>query len=187
MKRISRIILTVVVTIILVLVVEACIALAVMWWGLVNVGADNPHPAVVQWYLANTMEHSVQRYAQGLPAPAPTQASIAEGADHYGSMCVLCHGAPGIEPLEIGKGLSPHPPNLMRTANDWTVEQIFWLVTHGVGDTGMPAFGATDTDQERWAIAFFVKQLPNLTPAEYSKLVAEGTAREPLEEGKGKK
>ncbi len=187
MKPISRIILTVVVTIIVVLVAGACVALAVMWWGLVNVGADNPHPAVVRWYLANTMEHSVQRHAQRLKAPASTQVSIAEGAVHYGRMCVLCHGAPGVEPLEIGKGLSPQPPDLMRTANDWTVEQIYWLAKHGVGDTGMPAFSATEEDADLWAIAFLVHQLPQLTAAEYSKLVAEGTARQPSEEGRGKK
>ncbi len=187
MKPYQRVILTALVASVVVLAVEVCVALAVMRWGLVNVGADNPHPVVIQWYLADMMEHSVQRYAQGLRAPPSTQVSVAEGAVHYGRMCVLCHGAPGIEPLEIGKGLSPQPRDLMQTANDWTVEQVFWLVTHGVGDTGMPAFGATDTHQERWAIAFFVKQLPNLTPAEFSKLVAEGTAREPSEEGKSKK
>ena len=90
-------------------------------------------------------------------------------------MCELCHGAPGVEPSEVGKGLSPDPPLLMRAANDWTVEQIYWLATHGVGDTGMPAFGATQEEQVRWAIAHFVTQLPNLTPAEYQRLVAESS------------
>ena len=179
MKPISRIILIVVVTIIAVLVVEAGVALAVMWWGLVNVGADNPHPAVVQWYLSNTMERSVQKGARGLQAPAAADVSIAAGAVHYGRTCVLCHGAPGVEPLEIGKGLSPDPPDLIRTAPEWTVEQVYWIVKHGVGDTGMPAFGTTEEEADLWAIASFVKQLPNLTPAEFSKLVAEGTARRP--------
>ncbi len=182
MKPISRIILIVIVTIIGLLVAEACVALAIMWWGLVNVGADNPHPAVVRSYLSNTMEHSVQRHAQGLKAPAPDRVSIAAGAVHYGRMCVLCHGAPGVEPLEIGKGLSPDPPDLMQTADEWTVEQVYWLVRHGVGDTGMPAFGPTHEEAELWAIAAFVKRLPRLTAAEFSKLVAEGAAREPADE-----
>jgi mono/diheme cytochrome c family protein len=64
---------------------------------------------------------------------------------------------------------------LVRTAKDWTVEQVYWLVTHGVGDTGMPAFGRTDTEPQRWAIAYFVKQLPHLTPDEYKRLVGQGT------------
>ncbi len=173
MKPYQRVIVTVLVAIIGVLVVEFCMALAVMWWGVIYIGADRPHPRPVRWYLDNAMEHSVKRHAQGLRAPAQAQVSMAEGSRHYGDMCVICHGAPGIERSEIGAGLSPDPPLLVRTANDWTVEQVYWLVTHGVGDTGMPSFGSSDTDQERWAIAYFVKQLPQMTPEEFRKLVAQ--------------
>jgi mono/diheme cytochrome c family protein len=167
------VILTVIVTIIIVIGVEFGLALAVMRSGVVNVGADRPHLQPIRWYLDNAMEHSVKRHARGLKAPAQTQVSIAEGALHYSDMCAICHGAPGVERPEIGAGLSPHPPLLTRTAEDWTVEQVYWLVTHGVGDTGMPAFGSTHTEQQRWAIAYFVKQLPQLTPEEFRRLVAE--------------
>jgi mono/diheme cytochrome c family protein len=165
-------------TIIAVLAGEFCVALAVMWWGVVNVGADHPHPRPVRRYLDRAMTYSVQQHAQGLQAPPPDQVSLVEGAGHYGHMCVLCHGAPGVGRSEIGEGLSPDPPELVRTAQDWTVEQVYWLVTHGVGDTGMPALGRTHTEPQRWAIAYFVKQLPVLTPAEYQKLVAAGPPEE---------
>jgi len=178
MKRYQRVLLIVIATIIAVLAAEVCVALAVMWWGAINVGADHPHPQVVQWYLDKAMTHSVQEHAKGLPAPPQTQVSLADGAAHYEGRCVLCHGAPGVERSEIGEGLSPAPPHLIRAANDWTVEQVYWLVTHGVGDTGMPAFGATRTEQQRWAIAYFVKQLPPLTPAQYQQLVAAGRPAE---------
>jgi len=173
MKPYQRVIVTALVAIAVVLVVEFCVALAVMRWGVVYVGADRPHPRPVRWYLDNAMEHSVQRHARGLQAPAQAQVSLAEGALHYSDMCAICHGAPGAARSEISAGLSPHPPLLTRTANDWTVEQVYWLVTHGVGDTGMPGFGSTDTDQQRWAIAHFVKQLPQMTSEEFRKLVAE--------------
>ncbi len=173
MKPYQRVILTVIVTIIIVIGVEFGLALAVMRSGVVNVGADRPHPQPIRWYLDNAMEHSVKRHAQGLKAPAPAQVSIAGGALHYSDMCAMCHGAPGVERSEISEGLSPAPPLLTRAAQDWTVEQVYWLVTHGVGDTGMPAFGSTHTEQQRWAIAYFVKQLPQLTPEEFRRLVAE--------------
>ncbi len=173
MKPYQRVLVTVLVTIVVVLLVEFCAAGAVMWWGVVYIGADRPHPQPIRWYFDNAMEHSVKRHAQGLRAPAQTQVSISEGALHYSDMCAICHGAPGVERSEIGEGLSPDPPLLMRTANDWTVEQVYWLVTHGVGDTGMPAFGPTHTDRQCWAIAHFVKQLPQLTPEEFRKLLAE--------------
>lgn len=173
MKAHQRVILTAIATIIIVVGVELGIALAVMWWGVVYIGADRPHPPPIRWYLDNAMEHSVERHARVLQAPAQVRVSIPEGALHYSDMCAICHGAPGVERSEISEGLSPDPPLLTRAAADWTVEQIYWLVTHGVGDTGMPAFGASHTEQQRWAIAYFVKQLPQLTPEEFRKLVAQ--------------
>jgi mono/diheme cytochrome c family protein len=158
---------------IIVIGAEFCIALAVMWWGVLYIGADRPHPQPIRWYLDNAMEHSVERHAQGLRAPAQAQVSITEGALHYSGTCAICHAAPGVKRSEIGEGLSPDPPLLTRAAEDWTVEQVYWLVTHGVGDTGMPAFGSSHTEQQRWAIAYFVKELPQLTPEEFRRLVAE--------------
>jgi mono/diheme cytochrome c family protein len=177
MKPYPRALVTVLVTIIVVLIAEVCIALAAMWWGVVYIGADRPHPQPIRWYLDNTMERSVKRHARGLKAPARAQVSVAEGARHYSDMCAICHAAPGVERSEISKGLSPDPPLLARTADDWTVEQVYWLATHGVGDTGMPAFGPSRTEQQRWAIAYFVKQLPHLTPEEFRKLVAGDTSQ----------
>jgi mono/diheme cytochrome c family protein len=178
MKRYQSIVLIVIVTIVGVLVAEVCVALAVMWWGAVNVGADHPHPRIVRWYLSYAMTYSVQEHARGLKAQPRTQVSIAEGASHYDHTCALCHRSPAAERSRIGQGLSPDAPHLTRTAKDWTVEQVYWLATHGVGDTGMPAFGSTYTDQQRWAIAYLVKQLPILTPAAYKELVAEGVPKE---------
>jgi mono/diheme cytochrome c family protein len=176
MKPYQRVILTVVITTIAVIAAQIGAALAVMYFGLYNVSADHPHGQPIRWYLSETTERSVHRRARGLKAPA--QVSTAEGFSHFGETCVLCHGAPGIERSEIGDGLSPDPPNLSRTANDWTVEQVYWIVKHGIGDAGMPAFGPTYEEPELWAIAYFVKQLPNLTPAEYRKLVVRSEGRE---------
>jgi mono/diheme cytochrome c family protein len=177
MKPYRRIILTAIITTILVIGAELCLALAVMWSGVVYIGADRPHPRPIRWYLSETMDSSVKRHARGLQAPARDQVSITEGALHYSDMCATCHGAPGVKRSEIGEGLSPDPPLLTQAAEDWTVEQVYWLVTHGVGDTGMPAFSATHTEQQRWAIAYFVKQLPQMTPEEFRKLVAEDTSQ----------
>ena len=75
MKSYQRVLLTMIVTIIVVLAVEIGLALAVMWWGVVNVGADHPHPQPIRWYLDNAMTNSVQEHARGLQAPAAAQVS----------------------------------------------------------------------------------------------------------------
>jgi len=36
--------------------------------------------------------------------------------------------------------------------------------------SGMPAFGATDDDEELWKVAAFVKSLPMVTAADYAAI-----------------
>lgn len=41
---------------------------------------------------------------------------------------------------------------------------------NGINVSGMPAFGPRHTDEEIWAIAAFVKQLPAMTSEDYQAL-----------------
>ena len=47
-------------------------------------------------------------------------------------MCVSCHGAPGIFPSEIGKGLNPEPPDLVDEAAHMTPAELFWVTQIGI-------------------------------------------------------
>jgi mono/diheme cytochrome c family protein len=167
-----RTLLIVIVTVISVLIVEVIVLLAGVFSGVYNVAASRPHLKPLELLLAAAMDRSVEIHARGIHAPAEIPA--AEGARHYDHMCAVCHGAPGVKQSDVAQGLYPHPPELQRTANDWTVQQVYWLVKYGVKDTGMPAFGATHNDHELWAIAYAVKQLPTLTPDQYHTLVLKG-------------
>lgn len=42
---------------------------------------------------------------------------------------------------------------------------------HGIGATGMPAWGATHSDELLWDIVAFLRKLPELTPDQYQALV----------------
>ncbi len=108
-SRRSTGILLIIVTILVVLAVEFCIALAVMWWGVVNVGADHPHPRPVRWYLDRAMTYSVQEHAQGLQAPPPDQLSLVEGAGHYGRMCVVLPWGAGGRAIRDRRRAQPGP------------------------------------------------------------------------------
>jgi mono/diheme cytochrome c family protein len=86
-------------------------------------------------------------------------------------MCVGCHGAPGKDPSEIGKGLRPRPPDLAKAALQLDKGELFWIVKNGIKMAGMPAFGATHRDRTIWNIVGFVQeQLPNLTAEQYQDL-----------------
>ncbi len=105
--------------------------------------------------------------------------AIAEALHHYKEMCVVCHGAPGLNQSEIAEGLHPEPPDL---ASDDTQAlsdgQIFWVITNGVTSTGMPAFEKADDADTRWKIVSFVRHLPHLTDAERTQLQQEGEKEE---------
>lgn len=62
-------------------------------------------------------------------------------------MCAVCHGAPGEERGEVGKGMNPTLPRLERVADQWSDREIFWILKHGIRLAGMPAFGATRSDK----------------------------------------
>lgn len=156
---------------IIILVVFALVGFGFMYAGIYNVAASEPHTRFVFWVLSTTMENSVRARADRVQVPQDFEARVTdEGVRHYRLMCETCHGAPGVEPSETGKGLNPEPPELNEEAEKWSPAELFWIVKHGVRMSGMPAFGKTRSDEALWRIVSFVKKLPEIKPAEYKQL-----------------
>ena len=149
--------------------------LVFVYSGVYSVAADAPDNALVAWVLRTTRQRSVAAYAKDIAVPAPSEldAMLAEGFRHYQANCVECHGAPGVQRGEAGRGLNPAPPDLAKTAAALDAREIFWLVKHGIRMTGMPAWGATHRDDELWAVTAFVQRLPSMSAAEYRALQAK--------------
>ena len=98
-----------------------------------------------------------------------TEELAVRGFADFDEMCVTCHGAPGKERSEIGKGLNPPPPDLATAARRWSDAELFWIIKNGVRMTGMPAFGKTHDDERIWALATVVRQLPDMTAERYAE------------------
>jgi mono/diheme cytochrome c family protein len=146
--------------------------------GLYNVAATGGGPGFLDEIAHRVSDHSVERHATGIsPPPLGAPAQLKVGAAHYQEMCATCHGAPGVKMSEIGAGLNPSPPNLIRSTRDMSPAEVYWVVKNGIKMTGMPAFGPTHDEEELWAITAFVKQLPTMTPEQYQALApAAGAA-----------
>lgn len=176
MRRVAA----VVVTLIVALAVASGIAVALAYAGLVPVAADARHSALLEWYLEEAVDHAVDRAAAGVrPPPLDDPALLRLGIVHYQRLCVTCHGAPGVEPSEIGKGLYPEPPLLERKKR-LRAAPVYWLVKHGIRDTGMPAFGPTRSEQDLWAVAAFTVAMPHMSAEEYARRAREAGVPEPL-------
>lgn len=151
----------------------------VMFSGLINVAATNPHNPVTNFILSTTMDYSVRAHAKGITAPPLDDTRmIMDGFRHYREMCVGCHLAPGIDSTEISEGLMPRPPRLQEEVEEWTPEELFWVTKNGVKMTGMPAWGPTHSDARIWAIVAFLEKLPHMTAEQYQEMDRTAGAQE---------
>ncbi len=159
-------------TVIVLIVCAALFALAAAS-GFYDVAADAPHSALAYRFIHYVRERSVAVRAAGVKVPPLTDPTmLIEGAEHYDAMCTGCHLAPGMAENEMRPGMNPKPPVLFRMARGDAAEQ-FWIVKHGIKMTGMPAWGATHTDEEIWNMVALLQKLPALSPADYRALVAK--------------
>ena len=143
----------------------------VMWGGLYNFAATDPHNPVVRSAIDTAFTNWVERGADGLEPPGRfTTAQLENGFTEFQEYCVHCHGAPGDKPHEWTTGMRPEPPDLSRATRKWTIPQTYWIVKNGIKMTGMPAFGDTESDRTIWNISAFVNQLPNMSAEEYRAL-----------------
>lgn len=140
--------------------------------GAIYIGADKPHSAITTWVLHNAMERSVKYHCKSLLPPQTNDTLVKFGFSHFHAMCVMCHGAPGFEPSEVGKGLTPPPPDLQKALVRWNSTETYWIVEHGVKMTGMPSFGVTHSKEELDAIVSFLMKYPAMSKAEYAGYVA---------------
>jgi len=158
------------------LIVALLGGLVFIYSGIYDVAASVPHNEVTAWILSTTMQRSVAMRADAAAAPQLTDAQAHEGYRFYSETCIYCHGAPGRDPTDIGKGLNPEPPYLPDTVGRWSSAEIYWIVKNGVKMTGMPAFGSTHKDAEIWNVVAFVQRLPKMSPEEFNQIERESNA-----------
>jgi len=148
-------------------------AIVIISTGAYNVAASTPHTALTHWLMHKAMERSVAARADEIPAPPVVDsAMVRHGFEEFHEMCVVCHGAPGVERGALGKGMAPKPPDLSEVAAEWSDRELFWITKHGIKLAGMPAFGVTHSDEALWGIVAFLRRLQDMSPTTYRQLAA---------------
>jgi mono/diheme cytochrome c family protein len=82
-------------------------------------------------------------------AGQPTAA--ATGARFYATNCGSCHGIKG-------RGTGSVPPLSEGPTQSASDGEVFWFITTGAADNGMPAWG-TLPERQRWQIVTYLKSL----------------------------
>jgi mono/diheme cytochrome c family protein len=154
-------------------IVGSAAATAGAYFGLVNVGADDPHLPIVHAFLTMARERSIEVRSRDIPVPElEDQELIRAGAGNYNAMCVGCHLAPGIAQTELSQALYPEPPDLTKVGDNGNPAATFWTIKHGIKASGMPAWGKSMDDPYIWGMVAFLQKLPELDARQYRSLVA---------------
>lgn len=162
--------------------------LAYLATGAYNVAAVSPPSRLETKFATFALNRSVAKRAPSAKNALPaTPETWKAGLAHYKENCVVCHGAPGVDPAELGQGLNPPAPDLtLPRVQKRPDGEIFWIVGNGIRTTGMPAFSPTHKPDELWQIVAFVRHLPEITDAEQKALKSGTEEAEHHEEPKEK-
>jgi len=145
-------------------------AVAFVFSGVYNIGADDHHTKLVLAAITQLRDSSIAVRASKVEVPnLEDPAKIAAGADRYALLCVGCHLAPGVTKSDLRPGLYPHPPNLVQ-AESIDAQRAFWIIKHGIKMSAMPAWGKSLGDAEIWDIVSFVRKMPSMSQDTYLQL-----------------
>jgi cytochrome c553 len=139
--------------------------------GIVSIKASSGHWPITAWLLQFAKSRSVATHTLGIEAPALDDPSLVlKGATHYEIGCRPCHGNPDLQTPRIAQQMTPRPPYLPPRVPNWSPDELFYIVKHGIKFTGMPAWPAQQRDDEVWAMVAFLRRFPELSAEEYRRL-----------------
>jgi mono/diheme cytochrome c family protein len=151
--------------------VAAIAASAVMFGGIYNTGADNPHIKPVAWAIHQTMMSSVRKRAGSGSADPPIDgALVLEGAKVYEAHCIACHGGPGVARAPWAAAMLPTPPFLIDSAKHWNRAQVHEIIAHGVKMTGMPAWEDVLPRRQVEAVTALCAMMPQFGVPQFEEL-----------------
>jgi mono/diheme cytochrome c family protein len=165
-------------TIVILLFLIVAGAGAVVYSGIYDVGASEPHWAPTRWVLETARLRSIRMHASGIVPPSNLNEEnrVVAGTAHFHEDCSVCHAAPGGKAKDLADGMYPQPPSLKTATTHLSPREIFWIIKHGIKMSGMPSWG-DHSDDELWNIVAFIQKLPDMTAKRYADLVkASATA-----------
>jgi mono/diheme cytochrome c family protein len=154
-----------------------------VWFGFFNVAATEQHSDVTLALISIIRDRSISmrtRVSDSTPSLADAEL-IKKGFRSYHAMCVMCHSAPGRRATPIRRGLNPKLPKLdSQQVQHRSDAQLYWIIERGLRMTGMPAFGASHRPEQIWSVVAFLRELPKISPQQYTEMVQAAGLTEDL-------
>ena len=150
------------------------VALAIAGYVWIHHGfSARDQPSAIETFLARQMRSlAVPSSAKTARNPVPVMPEVlAEARAHFADHCATCHANDGSGNTDIGKNLYPKAPDMrLSPTQDLSDGEIYYIIHNGVRLTGMPAWGAEDSDEDSWKLVHFIRHLPALTPDEIREM-----------------
>jgi len=98
--------------------------------------------------------------ARFMSNPVPdTTASIDAGRSLFQANCAICHGSRALGDGPQAFTLNPKPFNLQVHVPLHATGEVFYWVSNGVANTGMPAWEGKLSEEQRWQIIRYLDAL----------------------------
>lgn len=153
--------------------------LVFMFSGVYNVAASVTHFDVTNRIIKVVLRRSVQTHSDAADIPElADEGMVRLGANHYRTGCAACHGSPAEAGSAVTARMYPAPPSLVHAREDWSTEDLHWIVRNGLKFTGMPAWPGEGRDDEVWPLVAFLEALPDMSASEYMALTDADGAKE---------
>src|ERR1700692_2588592 len=133
-----------------------CCALAIA-------GCRVSKPGAMEGEMAKEVKHKITVGGKGTLNPiAVTPGVLAEGQEHFGHHCGICHGLDGqATGVPFAEKMSPPIPSLSSTdVQEYKDGQLKWIIENGINPSGMPSWKGILDDDEMWKIVNFMRHLP---------------------------
>lgn len=142
--------------------------------GGINVAADQPDSWAARHFLHFVFKRSVASRARSVvpPGDLAEPSRVRLGAQHFDMVCGNCHGRPGFGQSVTALSMSPRPQNLPKVLGQFTDEELYLIVEHGVKYSAMPSWPTSQRSDEIWSMVAFLRQLPKLDGKAYLEMTA---------------
>jgi mono/diheme cytochrome c family protein len=120
-------------------------------------------PGAAETGVANEVKHKITVGGKDIRNPLrATDENIADGREHFGHHCGICHGLDGeFTGVPFADKMSPPIPSLSsKDVQDYADGQLKWIIENGINPSGMPAWKGILSDEEMWKLVNFIRHLP---------------------------
>ena len=150
-------------------VVGAVIVMVAALWdvrlGYVDPRADAEVGALERKLAMPALDASIDRRAPDLKNPIQaTDENLKTGMNIYQQTCSGCHGDIQHVHSAFGDSLYPRAPQFVEDSPDMPENQNYYIITHGVRLSGMPAMGKALNEQQLWQVTTFLSHMDKLPP-----------------------